>query len=339
MQRKIALLVACILLAAALGACKGTDGTVPSTAGTRAAADTEAAAEEVAEEGEALQPSIEGETFETDRLSVTVPTGWESVAIDGGVQLYKQSGEIVEVYIRGYNQSGDWARQQAQSMADMYDGTEPRQVDKWGKTFWNTAFTAAGISQASYLCIENGETVAVKVAGPDYENDAETLGILESIRFKEAASTPTAAPTDTQPLQQTAAPTPTQAPFSIDDAVANMPDGLPAELTTFADLNQFATKLYLTYVKANIFQAPVFSEEEKDDARKAIELILAATDKAISLDGGEANLYYLRGNTYAQRYYDAKNAEDKEKALADLQKAVDMGLAAAQSAYDMLVGQ
>ena len=86
-------------------------------------------------------------------------------------------------------------------------------------------------------------------------------------------------------------------------------------------------------------KAPVFSEEEKADARKAIELILAATDKAISLDGGEANLYYLRGNTYAQRYYDAKNAEDKEKALADLQKAVDMGLAAAQSAYDMLVGQ
>lgn len=339
MGRSRVIFITCILLASMLCACTGASGVDASGAGQADEKSNDASTTTTMENTKDTSSSlVNGDMFETDRFSLTVPEGWERYDIDGGVQLYKPSGEIIEVYVRGYNQSDDWARQQAVNMAEQYGGTEPRQVERWGKLFWNTAFTAADIPQASYLCIENGETLAVKVAGPDYENDAETQGILESIQFKEVPAA-TAEPVVTQTPQDTAAPTPVTTSFSIDSAVENMPDELPAELTTFVELNEFATKLYLTYVKTNIFQAPVFSDEEKADARKAIGLILAATDKAIMLDDSNANLFYLRGNTYAQRYYDGKSGDDKEQALSDLQQAVDMGLAMAQSAYDMLAGQ
>lgn len=120
---------------------------------------------------------------------------------------------------------------------------------------------------------------------------------------------------------------------------SGLPDELPAELSDAAELNEYAATLYTDYVKPNIFEAPVFSDEEMDAARKALVLIIAAEDKAITLVPDNEHLYYVRGSAYAQCYYDTKNAEDKEKALADLKKAADMGLDMAQTEYDLLAGK
>jgi len=123
--------------------------------------------------------------------------------------------------------------------------------------------------------------------------------------------------------------------------MGGIPDVLPAELTTAAALNEFATKLFLEHVKANIFIAPVFSEEALTNARKALPLIIEATTKAIALDDGIAELYYLRGKAYAYTYYDTADAAIKEKGLADLQKAMDMGLSEAmvKPEYDQLASK
>ena len=42
-------------------------------------------------------PAVKGETYETERFSLTVPEGWSVMDVDGGVQLYKMSGEVFEM--------------------------------------------------------------------------------------------------------------------------------------------------------------------------------------------------------------------------------------------------
>lgn len=121
---------------------------------------------------------------------------------------------------------------------------------------------------------------------------------------------------------------------SLADTDSDIPDALPPELTDVAALNEFATTLWMSYVKPDIFEANRFSDVEKANARKALKLIIAAEDKAIALYDKNEHLYYRRGAAYAQCYYDTKDATYKEKALADLKKAADMGLAMAQTEYD-----
>ena len=118
-----------------------------------------------------------------------------------------------------------------------------------------------------------------------------------------------------------------------------LPDTLPPELVDVAALNQYAVNLWMEYIKPNIFEASLFSDEEKDSARKALKLIIAAEDKAIGLYDGNESLYYLRGTAYAQCYYDTKDTAYKDMAMADLKKAADMGLAAAQAEYDKVSGK
>lgn len=114
----------------------------------------------------------------------------------------------------------------------------------------------------------------------------------------------------------------------------SIPDELPPELTDVPSLNEFATTLWMNYVKSDIFESDRFSDAEKASAQKALQLIIAAEDKAIALYDKNENLYYLRGAAYAQCYYDTKDPAYKDKALADLKKAADMGLALAQTEYD-----
>ncbi|MEA5059911.1 MAG: hypothetical protein VB049_07730 [Candidatus Pelethousia sp.] len=145
---------------------------------------------------------------------------------------------------------------------------------------------------------------------------------------------------------EAAAPLASAAPEATQEAAApaengGIPDALPSELTSAATLNEFATKLFLEHVKANIFIAPVFSEEDLANARKALPLIIEATTKAVALDAGMAELYYLRGKAYAYTYYDAKDAAMQEKGLADLQTAMDMGLSEdmVKPEYDQLASK
>lgn len=115
-----------------------------------------------------------------------------------------------------------------------------------------------------------------------------------------------------------------------------LPETLPAELKSVAELNGYAVDLSMEYIKPNIFRANLSSEEEKENARKALKLIIAAEDKAIALYDKNESLYYVRGEAYAQCYYDTKDKSYKDKALKDFQKAADMGHAAAKMKYESL---
>jgi len=111
---------------------------------------------------------------------------------------------------------------------------------------------------------------------------------------------------------------------------------MPADLTTFHDFNKFATDLMIEKVKPGIFNSPVFSDDEKEEARKALVLIIAAYDEAIKLNDQNEHVFYNRGRAYAQVYFDTDDPSYKDKALADFEKALGLGLDMAQKEIDNL---
>jgi hypothetical protein len=161
-----------LLVSGCSGKTAGNTGAAASGAGTQAA-------EPVASEA----PALKGEVHKADKFSITVPKGWEVMDVEGGVQLYKMSGEIIEVHYRGSNQTEDSAKQQAESNASLYSGTTPQEVELLGKKFWATTFTASGVKQTSYLRIEDGVMLSIKCAGPNFETSSEFKAILDSIVF------------------------------------------------------------------------------------------------------------------------------------------------------------
>ncbi len=132
---------------------------------------------------QASVPSIEGSTFDAQGFTILVPKGWESVKIDGGVQMYKGS-DIVQVYIRGYNMTAGEDKGQTESNSKRYNGTQPEQIDIFGMRFWKTTYTAASVYQTSYLSMKNGQLVSVQAAGPDHDKNETIKGILNTLKFK-----------------------------------------------------------------------------------------------------------------------------------------------------------
>ena len=111
---------------------------------------------------------------------------------------------------------------------------------------------------------------------------------------------------------------------------------MPDDLTSAHDFNKFATDLMIEKVPASIFSAPVFSEEEKEEARKALVLIIEAYDRAIEIYDQNEHIFFNRGRAYKLVYLDTEDPSYKEKALADLNKALEMGLSMAQNEIDTL---
>lgn len=132
---------------------------------------------------QASVPTIEGSTFDAQGFTIIVPKGWESVKIDGGVQMYKGS-DIVQVYIRGYNMTAGEDKGQTESNSKRYNGTQPEQIDVFGMKFWKTTYKAASVYQTSYLSMKNGQLVSVQIAGPDHETNETIKGILNTLKFK-----------------------------------------------------------------------------------------------------------------------------------------------------------
>ncbi len=166
---------------------------------------------------------------------------------------------------------------------------------------------------------ENSESAQEELAAETEEETAE-----------EEESVPTS---DEEEAEETAEESDDTVPEADEEAEEMT---LPAELTTAHDFNKFATDLMIEKVPANIFVAPVFSEEQEEEARQALVLIIAAYDEAINLYDQNEHFYYNRGRAYAHLYLDSDDPAYKELALADFEKALSMGLAMAQKEIDAL---
>lgn len=179
-KRFYPVLLALLLTLLLITGCSGSSSPSKATATPEATA----ASTPASQPASAGNAALEGEVYKAEKFSVTVPKGWEKMDVQGGVQLYKMSGEIVEVHYRGENQGEDHAKQQVESLASQYGGTTPNEVELLGKTFWTTTFTASGVKQTSYLRMENGVMLSIKCAGANHETDPEFGAILQSIVFE-----------------------------------------------------------------------------------------------------------------------------------------------------------
>lgn len=173
-MKKIGVLILTLSLFLFVSACSGNSGKNTSTASEASTQVSEAAAPKT--------DLLEGEAYSAERFIIIVPKGWEAMDVDGGVQLYKMSGEMIEVHFRGENQGDDHAKQQAESNAGMYSGTTPTEVELLDKTFWATTFTVSGVEQTSYLRIEGGVMLSIKCAKGNYETP-DYAAIIDSIVF------------------------------------------------------------------------------------------------------------------------------------------------------------
>jgi len=143
--------------------------------------------------------------------------------------------------------------------------------------------------------------------------------IVLSAACRKPAETPQ--PAAEAPAAEAPAPAPPAeaAPAPAADA---LPDALPADLTTAPALNGFAVDLMLKNVPPNVFASTTATEEEKAKARKALKLAVEAYGKAIGLYDRNESFYYGRAQALHTQFVDTKDAALKEKALADLDKAL-----------------
>lgn len=151
---------------------------------------------------------------------------------------------------------------------------------------------------------------------------ALVLGAVVLIVFSAACGKPAETPqpaAEAPPVAEAPAPPAEAAPAPPADA---LPETLPSDLTTAPALNGFAVDLMLKNVPPNVFSSTTATEEEKAKARQALKLAVEAYDKAIGLYDKNESFYYGRAQALHTQFVDTKDAALKEKALADLDKAL-----------------
>ena len=175
MKKFIVLLLVLALLTVSFAACTGGKEDKPTKPGETQAPTTVA---------------VEGELFDDANFTIVVPTGWEYMEVDGGIQIYKMSGEVIEVHYRGFNQGATHAKLQVESAAKR-DDAEVKEVEFLGKTFWYTAYMLNGKPQVFYALIEdairNGEEksgVMLSLKYANFEDAAVAETILKTIVWK-----------------------------------------------------------------------------------------------------------------------------------------------------------
>ncbi len=132
----------------------------------------------------ATVPTISGERFETETVSMIVADGWDVMDINGGLQAYKGISKAVEVWVRGSGLADDAGKKSMENFANNYDGTAVEEVEMFGLTFFSTTFEFSGMKQTKYGSIKNGQQIEITLAGEDHLEDEEIMGMFYSIEFK-----------------------------------------------------------------------------------------------------------------------------------------------------------
>lgn len=168
MKRYLSLALAILIFVPALTSCSGR---ADEKEGTKA--------------GDTTVAILSETKVETDRFSLVFPDDWGKVNVDGGFQLYKESGEVIEVHFRGSNQDEMHAKKQIEERAELNKGTPAKENDLLGKKFWSTRYILNGVDQVINARIDDeGVMISIIYAGPNLDGNATYMDIINSIRFK-----------------------------------------------------------------------------------------------------------------------------------------------------------
>jgi len=129
------------------------------------------------------ETTIKGEQYETDDFSMIIADGFSKLEIDGGVQAYK-SNDVIEIWLRGFNNTENDAKSGAENLSKTHKGTEVQKTNLFGLDFYQTTFEAFGNPQTVYVGIKDGKKVQIGVAGKGHENNEILQGMFKSISFK-----------------------------------------------------------------------------------------------------------------------------------------------------------
>lgn len=126
---------------------------------------------------------VKGETINTEKFSVLKIDGWEYMEVDGGFQIYKASGEILQIQILGNNVTEEDDKALLEAFANNYSGTALIQVDLLGLKFWMTSADVSGVKQSYYSTVKNGEQVKIQATGLTYDENSDIKAMVDSIVF------------------------------------------------------------------------------------------------------------------------------------------------------------
>ncbi|MDF1617907.1 hypothetical protein [Petrocella sp. FN5] len=148
-----------------------------------------AEASEISQEGSSgditFGPPIQGERFETEKVSMVVPTGWNVMEISDGLQAY-QGKNAVEVWVRGSGLGEDAAKKAIEGMARDYNGSDVESFQHWGLNFYSTDFEIYGMQQMKMSAVINGQRIEIGLAMDVSADDATEdllFGMLDTIEF------------------------------------------------------------------------------------------------------------------------------------------------------------
>lgn len=168
MKKSIALIVAILICVLTLTSCSDKTDDEKST-----------------KAGDTTTVALSGTKVETEKFSLLVPDGWQKMDVNGGFQLYKDSGEIVEVHFRGFNQAQSRAKDVVEQQATANNGSPAKEIDLLGKKFWSTRYTLNGVDQVLNASMDDeGIMISIKYGGPKLDTNPGYMTIVNSIEFK-----------------------------------------------------------------------------------------------------------------------------------------------------------
>ncbi|NLC96631.1 MAG: hypothetical protein GX675_03570 [Erysipelotrichaceae bacterium] len=146
----------------------------------------EEAIEESTSSEDSSAETIQGVLCEAERFTIIAPEGWKILELTaaGGFQLYKSSGEVIQIQYTGINQHDEAAKNEIIYFAESKDGTDPVEIQMLGKDFWTTDYLYNGENQTMYARMEDGVKLTIQTAKGNYDNNEEFKAILDTIVFK-----------------------------------------------------------------------------------------------------------------------------------------------------------
>lgn len=152
---------------------------------TSAQAGTDSTSAETSDETP-TQAELNGTVLELEKFTITKADGWESMDVDGGVQIYKSlTGDILQIQILGNNVTEEEDKTLLENLAQSNDGTPLEQVTLLGLVFFSTTFESGGVEQTYYSTVNNSEQIKIQVTGKSYESNADIKAMVESILLNE----------------------------------------------------------------------------------------------------------------------------------------------------------
>ena len=126
----------------------------------------------------------EGGAVDYSFFDVTVEEGWDTMDMIGGVQIYKQTGEMLQIQVDGEGVAEGEDVPFLESVNQNFNGLGVRQTELLGRSFHAVSYMASGVKQCMYTSVIGGKLVKIQATGEAYGDVPDIKKMVESIIFK-----------------------------------------------------------------------------------------------------------------------------------------------------------